>query len=228
MPKIVIEDYSKPEQPKIVLECTLRAGQSYALGRNPANDIYLDHPSISRLHAILFDMDGVWHIHDPGSKKGVTNPDGISVSNEPLKDGSHHVIGPTRMWFQSDQTSTPAARKPKRENEFASILQCTLTEKDNPWMEGESTEQVFNYCMTERRSLTVGSGVECDLTLPTPELADKELLLFELNDTWHFSCLSDQTVTGSNGTMRSGKLAPHEECVVGPLKFSIFRAKMMC
>ena len=228
MSKIVIEDCSKPEKPEVVLECGLRTDHAYAIGRNPANDIYLDHPSISRLHAVLFNLNGSWHLHDPGSKKGVLNAEGSPVVLEMLKDGSYLSIGPTRLWFQEDKQADSRTRSgTKQEPEFVSILQCTLVEKDNPWVDGENTEQVFHYCMGNRRSLTLGSGVECDLTLPTPELADIELILFELNDTWRFSCLADLEVSGPTCSGRSGKLMQNEECTLGPLKFSIFRAKLM-
>lgn len=228
MSKIVIEDFSKPETPQIVLECTLREDRPYVLGRNPANDIYLDHPSISRMHAVLFNLGGAWHLHDLGSSKGVTDPEGTLVTTRALQDGAFLSIGPTRLWFQdSGQPRVRSAPDSGDDPAFMSVLQCRLIEKDDPWAGGTDTEQVFHYCLGDRRSVTVGSGPQSDLTLPTPELADAELLLFELNDTWLFSSLSDRAVTKGDASERSGKLDQHEEYGFGPVKFSIFRANMI-
>ena len=229
MSKIVIEDYSKQNAPKVVLDCELNPNRSYALGRDPANHIYLDHPSISRLHAVLFEHAGSWHIHDLGSSKGVLDPWGNPVHVERLVDGGYFDVGPTRLWFQADEPTiqTPPSKKAVKPLKTVTILECTLVEQDNAWMEGETTEEITRYCLNQQKSLTIGSGTECDLTLPTPDLADLELLLFELNDVWRFNSLDGREVLMAEEQALRGRVQAHEKYTVGPMKFSIFQANLL-
>ena len=230
MSQIVIEDCSKKDQTKVVLDCTLEAQGAYALGRNPANHIYLDHPSISRLHAVIFPQDGLWHIHDVGSSKGVLDPQGNRVTTCPLIDGSYVDIGPTRLWFReggaTGARSTPPQGAPKDKGS-TSILKCTIEEQDNPWMEGETTKETTHYCLENRRSLTLGSGKACDIVVEHPEIAELELLLFELNDLWRFCSLDGREVQSEEGMELRGKVGSRQECAIGPMKFSIFQANRL-
>ena len=229
MSKIVVEDYSKQDSPKVVLDCALQPNRSYALGRDPANHIYLDHPSISRLHAVLFEHDGSWHIHDLGSSKGVLDPLGNEVNVARLVDGAYFDIGPTRLWFREGEASGQTAQSTKAVAPLKTvhILECTLVESDNAWMEGETTEETVHYCLDQRRALTIGSGTECDLTLPTPDLGELELLLFELNDVWRFNSLEGREVISNEEPALRGRVQAREKYTVGPMKFSIFQANLL-
>ena len=228
MSRIVIEDCSNPAEARVVLECVLKHGCSYAIGRNPANDVYLDHPSISRLHAVVFSRDGIWTLHDPGSTKGVTNREGERVVTAALQDGQYLSIGPTRLWFREELPGEPRKSAEEQDQpEFTSILRCWLSEADAPMVQEEAGEQIFHCCMGQRTSMTVGSGIECDLSIPPGEMDDRELLFFKLNDTWMFSVLGGQAISGADHLKRSGTVVPDREYTSGPLKFSIFRAKLI-
>ena len=229
MSKIVIEDCNIQEAPKVVLDCELQPARTYSLGRDPANHIYLDHPSISRLHAVLFEHDGSWHIHDHGSSKGVLDPKGNRINVERLVDGAYFDIGPTRLWFQEGNAPDQTLRRKRtvEPGSSVSILKCTLLEKENAWMEGKTTEETCYYCLDQRRSVTIGSGNECDLTLPTPDLADLAVLLFERNDLWMLKSLDSREVLTGEGQALRGRVQAHQEYAVGPMKFSIFRANLL-
>jgi len=63
-------------------------GETLVLGRGAIGPTMLDDPAISRQHARIRLADGVWHVHDLGSRNG-TLIDGRRI------DGRHTARGPT-------------------------------------------------------------------------------------------------------------------------------------
>lgn len=61
----------------------LRPGERLRIGRDPACDLVLDHPSVSRRHAELYFDAGQWRLRDLGSKNG-SFADGAPVADHPL------------------------------------------------------------------------------------------------------------------------------------------------
>lgn len=57
-----------PDSAAIV--CRPTAGVALAIGRAPGAGLHLDHPSVSREHAELVAVDGMWRLRDLGSKNG--------------------------------------------------------------------------------------------------------------------------------------------------------------
>jgi ABC-type multidrug transport system ATPase subunit/pSer/pThr/pTyr-binding forkhead associated (FHA) protein len=69
-----------------------------SLGRDAANDVCLDAPTISRFHAEVVASGGGLELRDLGSRNG-TRLDGVLVGRAPLRAGSEISIGPFRLIF---------------------------------------------------------------------------------------------------------------------------------
>jgi ABC-type multidrug transport system ATPase subunit len=71
------------------------------IGRNPASDLWLNHPAVSRTHASLrMGADGHLIVRDLGSTHGLTI-DGKPVSGEAAwKPGSTLHLGPQALWIE--------------------------------------------------------------------------------------------------------------------------------
>jgi Nif-specific regulatory protein len=91
-----------------------RAGVSFLLdpteenriGRDPECAIALGDPLCSRVHAVVLQESGVWHIRDAGSRNG-TFVNGQKVDDAALADGNHVRLGSTEFEFHlSDQPPT--------------------------------------------------------------------------------------------------------------------------
>jgi len=82
------------------------------IGRNPTNDIWLNHPAVSRTHASLRrETDGSLVVKDLGSTHGVTL-DGVPVSNEATwKPLTSLGLGPQSLYLNNDQSITVVTRR---------------------------------------------------------------------------------------------------------------------
>ena len=74
-----------PEQAAIVR--SLRGNVVLSVGRGSGNDLRLDHPSVSRNHAVLQGRDGSWALQDLGSKNGSFVDGARLEGNAPLEGG---------------------------------------------------------------------------------------------------------------------------------------------
>lgn len=81
-----------PPGPRLVVSTAAGAVEhpldrdALTLGRDPSNDIVVDHPSVSRRHATIHRMGDGWEIEDAGSANGLTR-DGTRVSSVRLHEG---------------------------------------------------------------------------------------------------------------------------------------------
>jgi adenylate cyclase len=76
-----------------------------SIGRANDNDIVLNDFSVSRRHAYLKKLDGMWVIQDNQSTNGVKIND-IAVPSAPVNDGDAAVIGTFVLRFREDPTVT--------------------------------------------------------------------------------------------------------------------------
>jgi ABC transport system ATP-binding/permease protein len=76
-------------------------GPRLTLGRDPANDLVLPDPNVSRFHAELIRSDGRAEIVDLGSRNG-TRVGGEVVERAELADGAVAGIGPYRLLFDGE------------------------------------------------------------------------------------------------------------------------------
>ena len=68
------------------------------IGRRPACDVRLDHPSVEPVHAILFTLDGRHYVNDLGTLGG-TLLNGRSVHREELKPGDELQVGKIKLRY---------------------------------------------------------------------------------------------------------------------------------
>ncbi|WP_448527302.1 FHA domain-containing protein [Parathermosynechococcus lividus] len=101
MPATQVVEHTRPLQ--------LRDRQTIRIGRDPANDMVLDHPVVSRFHARLYLEDGQWHIMDLESANGtyVNNRRLDPRKPYPLPTGALIRIGPYSSVFTPDETIVP-------------------------------------------------------------------------------------------------------------------------
>jgi ABC transport system ATP-binding/permease protein len=75
--------------------------QEFTVGRDPECDLVLDHPTISRRHAVIRMGSGMPTIEDQGSLVGV-RVNGEAVRRAPLEVGDQIAIGPYRIVFDGE------------------------------------------------------------------------------------------------------------------------------
>jgi ABC-type multidrug transport system ATPase subunit/pSer/pThr/pTyr-binding forkhead associated (FHA) protein len=73
------------------------------IGRDPANDVVLDDPNVSRFHAEVRPLEGASEVRDLGSRNG-TRVDGEFVSGRVvIRPGAEIGIGPFRLVFDGSR-----------------------------------------------------------------------------------------------------------------------------
>jgi len=77
----------------------IRDGQSLVVGRDPACELVLEDPRVSKRHARLEWNGAGWSLEDVGSKNG-TSVDGVPASGAPLKDDQWISFGGLRARFE--------------------------------------------------------------------------------------------------------------------------------
>ncbi len=71
---------------------SLEPGRAYVVGRDPSADLHLDHPEVSRRHAVVVHGDSGWVLRDTGSLNG-THLDGARLAEIPLVPGRSVRLG---------------------------------------------------------------------------------------------------------------------------------------
>jgi DNA-binding CsgD family transcriptional regulator len=105
------------------------------LGTDPANDLPLADPTLSRLHAALERYGAGWCVRDLDSRNG-TFVNGQRIWRErPLRPGDELRVGATRLVYRSDQptgggqatqASEPPPQLTRREREVLLVLCRTV------------------------------------------------------------------------------------------------------
>jgi DNA-binding CsgD family transcriptional regulator len=79
------------------------------LGRSSTNDVFVDHPTVSRMHAVIDKLGGGWSVRDLSSTNG-TFVNGERVWTErPLREGDELRLGDVRVAFRTAHTVDPRA-----------------------------------------------------------------------------------------------------------------------
>jgi len=82
-----------------------------SIGRTQNNDIVLEHPAVSRIHAVIEAVDGVYLIYDPGSKNGTLVGDELINQPRALEDRDRISIGPAIITFRENDDFDDASHE---------------------------------------------------------------------------------------------------------------------
>ena len=98
-----------PARPSVVVPAPASGERAVTIGRDPSSDVYLDHPSVSRRHALLvIDGAGQASIRDGDSVNG-TYVGSARVDRQPLAAGDVVRIGPYSLAFDGASLALAAA-----------------------------------------------------------------------------------------------------------------------
>lgn len=95
-----------PDQEPI--ELALDAHAQLSIGRNPDNDLVLDHASLSGSHAVIYNLGGAFQLQDQGSTNG-TYVNGAAISEEVLSHGARVQFGTIEAIFQDESAAEAPA-----------------------------------------------------------------------------------------------------------------------
>ncbi|MEE8047010.1 MAG: FHA domain-containing protein, partial [Dehalococcoidia bacterium] len=92
MPSLLINVYNDDERLVPIVE------ESTFVGRDPANQVVIEHPTVSRNHVEILVNDSEWFVKDLGSRNG-TVVDGAKLGSEPLRltHGAELLLGGDRV-----------------------------------------------------------------------------------------------------------------------------------
>jgi predicted component of type VI protein secretion system len=97
----VSQDYFEVWKPEAGPSLEQLKGSRIAIGRAESNQIVLDDPKISRLHAVMEHYPAGWSIRDLGSSNGTTVNGEPVRSEHRLLDGDEITLGDVRIVFRS-------------------------------------------------------------------------------------------------------------------------------
>ncbi len=123
---------------KEVVERRLIKGGRAEIGRDPANDIVIDHLSVSRQHCTIEWKDGVFLIQDSGSSHGIT-VNGVTVKQDRLNLGDRIYVGEFEIMFGDEEAAPQEALRtlfvpgrPQLAGAAKLMFRDTLIPLDNP------------------------------------------------------------------------------------------------
>jgi ABC-type multidrug transport system ATPase subunit len=105
---------SGAETPRLARVSPVDAGRfrtsrhEFTVGRDPDCDLVLDHPTVSRRHALIRIDGGAPTIEDQGSAVGI-RVNGVAVQRTPLQVGDQIAVGPYRIVFDGEDLFERAA-----------------------------------------------------------------------------------------------------------------------
>jgi len=96
-------------EPELKVESIDLTKELITIGRDPSNDVAINHPLVSKKHAEIVRQNGVVYIHDLGSTNG-TFVNGIKVKKHPLQELDRIVVGPIELHFSGASLSHAPTR----------------------------------------------------------------------------------------------------------------------
>ena len=82
----------------------LKGRDTFTLGRDPLNDMAVNHPSVSRFHAQIKNQNGSYIVVDLNSTNGTFLNGKQIVGHHPLRVGDTIRVGPTSLVFNLNET----------------------------------------------------------------------------------------------------------------------------
>ncbi len=91
-------------EPTLKVEKVDLAKDRIRIGRDPTNDVAINHPVVSKHHAEIVKQDGKFFVVDLGSTNG-TFVNGIKIKRHQLHELDRIVIGPSELHFSGESLS---------------------------------------------------------------------------------------------------------------------------
>lgn len=85
------------------VESFLYEESDYRIGRSKECELILEHPTVSRQHATVVNLNRVWQLNDESSRNG-TRVNGLAISTSTLEDDAIISIGKLDCLFESKST----------------------------------------------------------------------------------------------------------------------------
>jgi hypothetical protein len=136
------------------------------IGRTPNNDVVIEHPAVSRKHAVIEKNGETFFIIDNGSKNGTIVCDQHVQQKQPLKDGDRIEIGPAVLTFHlNDDVADQSTQATLSETHAGMLMDCECGAK--LWVPKEMIGG-RGQCQKCSRTLTLGSPDKARSSAPGP------------------------------------------------------------
>jgi hypothetical protein len=117
MPVLIVEHSGKRKSAPLNGRATV--------GRTLNNDIVIDHPAVSRTHAVIEREGESYFISDAGSKNGTVVGDNTLAAKRQLADGDRIAIGPAVLTFHaSDEFAESETHSTLSETHAGMLMDC--------------------------------------------------------------------------------------------------------
>jgi hypothetical protein len=202
----------------VLLDFDLVPGNAYTLGRSEKAHIHLDAPSISRLHALIYQHDGQWRVLDLGSTKGLL-VDGEARQDLALENSLKIGIGPTFLSFFDEHGNRCSGAAGLKEETAEHPPMCTLEIQH----QGTSERNIF--ALVGLKSFTIGSDPGCSMPIDDPGLEPIHAVAFRSARVWRVTKVDAAEDTGEGDASRKCmKLTPGKPIAIEPLTFTLSEA----
>jgi pSer/pThr/pTyr-binding forkhead associated (FHA) protein len=181
----------------LVRRIDLTGRRKLTIGRSHRCELRLDHPSVSRRHALLFAHDGRWLIVDSGSALGLHGRRG-RTRMLPLDDGDWCRIGPACCWLHRraaasasrsifDESCTPGAG-------HRAVSACDVVDPEvarSPMIlhiiePGRSRHLRVRFESADL--VTIGRSRACDVVVDDPAMSCLQAAVYLEGERW---CVAD-------------------------------------
>lgn len=150
----------------------LEIGQELTIGRGYSNLLRLEGEEISRVHAILYQRNGAFHIRDLDSKNGIYI-NGERVSTAELDRGDRIQIGKYKLTFDPVATGDSSeSTTPPTNNVYRPLL-------DDDAPPEEATPSV------SLKSILFRAGTPKPTPMPAAQASKEETLLLSMEELYH-------------------------------------------
>ncbi len=185
------------------------------VGRDPASDVMLDHPDVSRRHAYLQVIDGRVFALDLGSRAG------LSWGGEPRQSGwvgggEGLRVGAFALRPEVEASGTQATLPTSRKFQIEGAAELTL---DIPGNDAEPGRRAWR---ASRVLVLLGQSVSCRVRLTGPGIAAVHAAIVRTpGGAWIVDLLAPGGVTVNGTRVRSARLATGDEVLVGPERIGV-------
>ncbi|MFC2157609.1 SpoIIE family protein phosphatase [Acidobacteriota bacterium] len=157
-----------------------------SMGRLPENNIHVQDPFCSGLHAFIYPKDGAFIVRDNGSKNGTFLNGQKILSETELKKGDEILIGSTRIFYDKElSTDVEVTDLPAAAQSINTIMQLEEVFKKPDVMTTVRAAEVpidLEQLKAEHRSFSVISQVSRSLVLHMPLAELLEHIMELIND----------------------------------------------